>query len=113
MPPTLVPPAVPPPPTAGAPPSLAAIQKRHAAASGRHAQSAAVLAAAVWPLLGWPARCALLAFIAGVGWSRIALGAHFPADVLAGFALGWACVVAASPLARCVDGGFSVPGQKR
>ena len=78
-----------------------------------HATYAAVLAAAVWPLLGWPARCALLAFIAGVGWSRIALGAHFPADVLAGFALGWACVVAASPLARCVDGGFSVPGQKR
>lgn len=65
-----------------------------------HATYAAVLAAAVWPLLGWPARGALLAFTLGVGWSRIALGAHFPADVLAGFALGWACVVAVGPLVR-------------
>lgn len=78
-----------------------------------HATYAAVLAAAVWPLLGWPARVALLVFMLGVGWSRIALGAHFPADVLAGFALGWACVVAASPLARWVGGRFALSGQRR
>lgn len=75
-----------------------------------HATYAAVLAAAVWPLLGWPARCALLAFIAGVGWSRIALGAHFPADVLAGFALGWLCVVAAGPVARRVAARIAMAG---
>lgn len=78
-----------------------------------HATYVAVLAAAMWPLLGWPARLTLLVFTAGVGWSRIALGAHFPADVLAGFALGWVCVVAAGPLSRWVDGKFSNSGQRR
>ena len=67
-----------------------------------HSTYVAVLAAALWPVLAWPARIALLAFAAGVGWSRIALGAHFPADVLTGFALGWLCVASAGPLARRV-----------
>lgn len=78
-----------------------------------HATYVAALAAAMWPLLGWPARLTLLVFTVGVGWSRIALGAHFPADVLAGFALGWACVMATGPLARWADGRFSITGQKR
>lgn len=67
-----------------------------------HSTYVAVLAAALWPLLNWPARFALLVFAVGVGWSRIALGAHFPADVLAGLVLGWVCVAAAGPLARRV-----------
>lgn len=78
-----------------------------------HATYVAVLAAAMWPLLGWPARLTLLVFAAAVGWSRVALGAHFPADVLAGFALGWACVVAAGPLARRFDGKSFVSGDRR
>jgi membrane-associated phospholipid phosphatase len=78
-----------------------------------HATYVAVLVAAVWPLFGWPARVALLTFMASVGWSRVALGAHFPADVLAGFALGWACFLAANPLARWVDGRFSVSGHRQ
>lgn len=78
-----------------------------------HATYVAVLAAAMWPLLGWPARLTLLVFAAAVGWSRVALGAHFPADVLAGFALGWACVVAAGPLARWFDGKSFVSGDRR
>lgn len=75
-----------------------------------HATYAAVLAAAVWPLLGWPARGALLVFVLGVGWSRVALGAHFPADVLAGFALGWLCVVVAGPVVRRVAARIAMAG---
>lgn len=65
-----------------------------------HSTYVAVLAAAVWPILAWPGRVALVVFAATVGWSRIALGAHFPADVVASFVLGAACVAAAVPLAR-------------
>src|SRR5690606_7003477 len=65
-----------------------------------HAAYVAVLAAAVWPALGRPAQIGLLAFAIAVGWSRIALGAHFPADVIASFALGWACVAISAALIR-------------
>ncbi|RFP40157.1 signal peptidase II, partial [Klebsiella oxytoca] len=40
-----------------------------------------------------------------VGWSRIAAGMHFPADVLAGWTLGWSCTALAGwllPLAAPV-----------
>lgn len=59
-----------------------------------HSVYVGVLAVALWPVLGWRGRVGLLAFAAAVGWSRIVLGAHFPADVIAGFALGGMCVAA-------------------
>lgn len=65
----------------------------HAFPSG-HAVYTAVVLATFWPLVCWPWRAALLLLAVAVGWSRIALGAHFPADVLAGFLLGVACVAA-------------------
>lgn len=75
-----------------------------------HATYVAVLAAAIWPALGWPGRLGLLAFAAAVGWSRIALGAHFPADIVAGFALGWACVAVAATMTRRLAAKFTPLG---
>lgn len=59
-----------------------------------HAVYTAAVVACLWPLGPWPFRLLLLAVAAAVGWSRVALGAHFPADVVAGFLLGAACVAA-------------------
>ena len=64
-----------------------------------HSVYVGVLAAALWPVLGWSGRMGLLLFAVAVGWSRIVLGAHFPVDVLAGLVLGWACVASALPWA--------------
>lgn len=55
-------------------------------------------AAAVWSgsLSAGPKRALLLGFaalVAGIGWSRLALGAHFPTDLLGGYLLGAAAVV--------------------
>lgn len=79
--------------------SVAAPDSRYTLPSG-HATYIGVLTASLWPLLGGGSRAGLLLFAAAVGWSRIALGAHFPADVVAGFLLGWACVAAMAPAAR-------------
>lgn len=65
-----------------------------------HAVYVAALVASVWPLVAWRGRALLVAFALAVGWSRIALGMHFPADIVAGFALGWACLVASSAVMR-------------
>lgn len=73
--------------------AAAAPDSRYTMPSG-HSTYVGVLVVALWPILGRSARIGLLVFAAAVGWSRIALGAHFPADVVAGLALGWACVVA-------------------
>lgn len=56
-----------------------------------HTAYAALVAAVLWPV-AWPLwRPLLLAFIAWVAWSRIATGAHFPADVAAGGLVGFLC----------------------
>jgi signal peptidase II len=54
-----------------------------------HAAFAAVVVGSLWPRLrGRTARAALLLYLASVGFSRVMLGAHFPADVVAGYAVG-------------------------
>lgn len=54
-----------------------------------HSTYAALVVGALWPLVGTRLRLALALYIVLVGWSRIAAGMHFPADVLAGWAIGF------------------------
>lgn len=64
----------------------------HSLPSG-HASFAMLLVASLWPLFGRRWRLAGIFFVLWVGVSRISLGMHFPADVLAGFLLSLAVVM--------------------
>ncbi len=69
----------------------------HSFPSG-HTAWAFLLLGSLWPGTTWPIRIALLFFAIWVGWSRIAVGAHFPADVLGGACIGLTCAVVSSLL---------------
>jgi len=56
----------------------------HSLPSG-HSSFAMLVAASLWPILNRKWRIAGAGFVVWVGLSRISLGAHFPADVMAGF----------------------------
>lgn len=56
----------------------------HSLPSG-HSSFAMMVVASLWPVLSRRWRFAGVGFVLWVGLSRISLGAHFPADVLAGF----------------------------
>lgn len=64
---------------------------RHGFPSG-HATFAMTVAAGLWPVCHRYVRGAAVVYVVWVGLSRVSLGAHFPADVLAGFALALAVV---------------------
>lgn len=66
-------------------------ESHHSFPSG-HSVYAALLVGTLWPLVPSSLRGALVGFLVWVGWSRIAAGAHFPADVVAGWVLGFVCV---------------------
>lgn len=70
------------------------IEHHYSLPSG-HATYAALVVGALWPLMGRRGRIGLVLYAALVGWSRIAAGMHFPADVLAGWGLGWICTALA------------------
>lgn len=89
--------------------AASAPDSRYTMPSG-HAVYMGVLAAALWPVLGRPGRIGVLLFAVAVGWSRIVLGAHFPVDVIAGFALGWACVAVVDPWVQRIARGLSLAG---
>lgn len=56
---------------------------QHSLPSG-HTSFAVLISASLWPALNRYWRYAAFAFVAWVGLSRVSLGAHFPADVMAG-----------------------------
>lgn len=57
-----------------------------------HSTYAALVAGVLWPLVGLHFRFTLVLYVILVGWSRIAIGMHFPADVLAGWIIGFSGV---------------------
>lgn len=82
----------------------------HSLPSG-HSSFAMLVAASLWPLLNRKWRIAAAFFVAWVGISRVSLGMHFPADVLAGFLSSLAIVllsyVATRKLGRYVESRFT------
>lgn len=69
----------------------------HSLPSG-HASFAMLVGASFWTLAGKAGRPILVAFVLWVGISRISVGAHFPADVLA----SWLSALPVVLLARAI-----------
>lgn len=83
------------PPAALPPGSLHVLgeaEYRHSFPSG-HSAFAMLIAASFWPVCNRWWKLAAAVFVVWVGLSRMSLGAHFPADVLGGFAISVIVVV--------------------
>jgi len=78
----------------------------HSLPSG-HSSFAMLVTASLWPVLNRKWRVAGVLFVLWVGVSRVSLGAHFPADVMAGFVSSLVVVllvyVAVQKLGRFVE----------
>lgn len=69
------------------------VPEYHNSLPSGHASFAMLIAASFWRVISRLLRVVAAGFVACVGISRINLGAHFPADVLAGFLLSLAIVI--------------------
>ncbi|MBI2311234.1 MAG: phosphatase PAP2 family protein [Betaproteobacteria bacterium] len=65
---------------------LGEAEYRHSFPSG-HAAFAMMVVASAWPVFNRPWKIVGIVFVAWVGTSRLAVGAHFPADVAGGYLL--------------------------
>jgi len=85
---------------------IGAPEYHHSLPSG-HSSFAMLVAASLWPVLNRKWRVAGALFVLWVGVSRVSLGAHFPADVMAGFVSSLVVVllvyVAVQKLGRFVE----------
>lgn len=92
-----------PPAVLGALVRVMGMPEYHYSTPSGHATYAALLTVVLWPLLSKRWHVGLLMYLAMVGWSRIAAGMHFPADVLAGWGLGLSCAAFAGMASRRVS----------
>ena len=74
---------------------------RHSFPSG-HSTFVFLLLTSLAPGAAWPIRWLLLGLALWVSWARIAVGAHFPADVLGGALLGIFCALVACGLVQII-----------
>jgi membrane-associated phospholipid phosphatase len=65
--------------------NIIGIAEYHYSFPSGHSSFSMLIVASIWPLLFTWQKCLGVIFVLWVGISRVSLGAHFPADVLAGF----------------------------
>lgn len=68
-----------------------------------HAAFSMFMAAPLWRIANTRARWALAVFVFWMGWARLALGVHFPADVVAGWVIGLAVVWVVQAILRPLE----------
>jgi membrane-associated phospholipid phosphatase len=87
--------------------NIVGVPEYHHSLPSGHSSFAMLVTASLWPVLNRNWRVAGVCFVLWVGISRVSLGAHFPADVMAGFLSSLAVVllvyVAVQKLMRFVE----------
>lgn len=84
----------------------------HRSLPSGHASFAMLVAASLWPMLKRWQRWAAMGFVVWVGVSRVNVGAHFPADVLASWLTALPLVLLVRMIAsRCLAGLCEIKGK--
>jgi membrane-associated phospholipid phosphatase len=76
--------------------NIVGVPEYHHSLPSGHSSFAMLVVASLWPVLHGKWRIAGVCFVLWVGASRMSLGAHFPADVIAGFISSLAIVLLVS-----------------